>query len=130
MNKLFTSLPPPSRNLNIALWVLQALLAAAFIAAGGSKLAGVPHMVALFDQIGVGQWFRYVTGAVEIISAVALLVPRTTAYAAAQLAMTMGCAAITHLAFIGGNPIPAIVLASLCAFVAYRRWPRTSPTFP
>jgi len=33
-----------------------------FLMAGGSKLAGVPAMVSLFDQVGVGQWFRYVTG--------------------------------------------------------------------
>ena len=114
----------PARNLNIALWILQALLAAAFLAAGGSKLAGVPQMVALYDQIGLGQWFRYLTGAIEVTCAVGLVVPRTVAYAAGILAFTMTCATVTHLAFIGGNPVPAIVLALLSGFVAYRRWPR------
>jgi putative oxidoreductase len=125
MTDLTAALPKPGRNLNIALWVLQAVLAAAFVAAGGSKLAGVPQMVALFDQIGVGQWFRYVTGLVEVLGAVALLVPRTTAYAAALLAFTMACAVVTHLAVIGGSPVPALVLSALSAFVAYRRWPRS-----
>jgi len=44
----------------IGAWVLQGLLAAAFLAAGGAKLAGVPMMVQVFDQIGMGQWFRAV----------------------------------------------------------------------
>jgi putative oxidoreductase len=114
----------PSRKLHIALWVLQALLAAAFIAAGGSKLAGVPQRVSLFDQIAMGQWFRQVTGLVEVLGAVALLMPRTTACAAALLAFTRVCAAVTHLAVIGGSPVPAIALSALSAFVAYRCWSR------
>ena len=32
-------------------------------------------MVQLFDQIGAGQWFRYVTGVVEITGALALIAP-------------------------------------------------------
>jgi putative oxidoreductase len=59
----------------ITLWALQVGLAAMFLLAGGSKLAGASAMVALFDEIGVGQWFRYVTGLIEVVSAVALLVP-------------------------------------------------------
>ena len=43
----------------IALWVTQVALAAMFFMAGGSKLAGAPAMVSLFDALGLGQWFRY-----------------------------------------------------------------------
>lgn len=32
----------------------------------GSKLAGAPAMVGLFDTIGIGQWFRYLTGSLEV----------------------------------------------------------------
>ena len=46
-----------------------------FVMAGGSKLAGAPTMVQLFDAIGLGQWFRYVTGTIEIGSAILLLIP-------------------------------------------------------
>ena len=122
MTDVAASFTRPGRGLNIVLWVLQALLAAAFLAAGGSKLAGVPQLVALFDQIGLGQWFRYFVGFLEVICAVGLLIPRLTAYAAAVLACVMACATGTHLAVIGGNPAPAIVLALLSGFVAYRRW--------
>jgi putative oxidoreductase len=118
-------LAKPGRNLNITLWIVQALLAAAFLAAGGLKLAGVPQMVALFDQIGLGAWFRYFTGAVEVAAALALLVKRTVAYVAGVLLATMVCAVAVHLFFIGGSPLPAVVLATLSGLVAYRRWPRT-----
>ena len=57
----------PTRR--IGAWALQGVLAAAFLAAGSAKLAGVPFMVELFDQIGVGQWFRVVTGVVEVVGA-------------------------------------------------------------
>src|SRR6266446_496760 len=60
----------------IALWLTQVALALMFLMAGGSKLAGVPPMVSLFDAIGLGQWFRYVTGVIEVTSGIALLVPR------------------------------------------------------
>ena len=43
-------------------WALKIVVALVFLAAGGSKLAGVEDMVAVFDQIGFGQWFRYVHG--------------------------------------------------------------------
>lgn len=48
-------------------WILQGVVAVAFFAAGAAKLAGAAFMVQLFDQIGLGQWFRYVTGLVEVI---------------------------------------------------------------
>jgi uncharacterized membrane protein YphA (DoxX/SURF4 family) len=46
-----------------------------FLMSGGSKLAGVPAMVSLFDAIGLGQWFRYVTGVIEVAAGTSLLVP-------------------------------------------------------
>ena len=55
--------------------IAKALLTLAFVAAGLAKLAGADMMVATFDAIGVGQWFRYVTGAIELGAAVLLWVP-------------------------------------------------------
>jgi putative oxidoreductase len=105
----------------IGLWTLQILAAAAFIMAGSFKLAGNPMMVGLFDQIGIGQWFRYVTGTVEIVGGLALLVPASAAFGGALLAITMVCAIGTHLFVVGGNPVPAIVLLLVTAGVAWVR---------
>jgi uncharacterized membrane protein YphA (DoxX/SURF4 family) len=55
------------------------------------------YWIELFAQIGIGQWFRYFTGGLEMICAVLLLIPRTSAIAAALLACIMTGAVLTHL---------------------------------
>ena len=104
-------------------WGLRVLLALAFGAAGIAKLSGVPQMVQVFDAIGFGQWFRYVTGLVEVGGAVLLLVPATGFLGGLLMTVTMAFAVATHLVLIGGSPTPAIVLALLSAFVTWRLRP-------
>ena len=94
----------------VALWGLQVVVAGLFLLAGGSKLAGAAAMVALFDAIGVGQWFRYVTGFIEVTGAVALLVPALAPFGALLLALTMVGAITTHLFIVGGSPVVAVFL--------------------
>ena len=103
-------------------WTLQILLAAAFLGAGLSKLAGASAMVELFDAIGLGQWFRYVTGVVEVAGAVLLLVPGLAVAGAALLGTTMVFAVLTHLFVLQNSPAAAIVLLALTlAVLALRR---------
>jgi putative oxidoreductase len=104
-------------------WGLRILLALAFGAAGIAKLAGAPQMVQVFEAIGFGQWFRYVTGVVEVVGAVLLLVPATGFLGGLLLTATMAGAVATHLVLIGGSPAPAVVLALLSAFVTWRLRP-------
>jgi putative oxidoreductase len=109
----------PTRR--IGAWALQGVLAAAFLAAGSAKLAGVPFMVELFEQIGIGQWFRIVTGVVEVAGAVALVVPGLASIGALWLGFTMVCAVATHVFILHTGPVPAIVLGLLNALVVYLR---------
>ena len=109
----------PSRR--IGTWTLQGIIAVAFLAAGAAKLAGVPFMVDLFEQIGLGQWFRVVTGAVEVVGAVALLVPGLASLGALWLGGTMIGAVATHVLVLHTSPVPAIVLGLLNAVVVYLR---------
>jgi putative oxidoreductase len=104
---------------SVALWGIRGLLALAFAGAGGAKLYGVPMLVENFQHIGLGQWFRYVTGGLEIIGAILLLLPRKAVFGALLLICIMVGAVITHLFVIGGSPVPAIVLLALNAVVAY-----------
>src|SRR2546426_10073455 len=90
------SMAERSRALTIVSWILQVLTAAVFLVAGGSKLAGAAAMVQMYDTIGWGQWFRYLTGVIEVGSAVALLVPRAAAFGAVLLACTMVGAIVAH----------------------------------
>src|SRR2546421_1235771 len=105
----------------IGAWVLQGLLAAAFLAAGGGKLLGAAMMVQIFDQIGMGQWFRIVTGVVEVVGAVALLIPGFAALGAAWLGATMFFAVLTHLFILHSSAIPALTLLTLNALVVWLR---------
>ena len=101
------------------LLLVKIVTAAAFIAAGLSKLAGAEMMIAVFDTVGLGQWFRYFTGAIEIAGAVALFVPGIQAYGAALLAVTMGGAVLAHILILGPSLVPALVLGILSALLAY-----------
>ena len=111
----------PPRIPNAVVWTVQVLAAALFLLAGTIKLAGIPVEVQLFSAIGIGQWFRYVTGTIEVVGAVLLFVPSLAVFAALALAATMVGAVITHLFIVGGNPAMAIVLLAATTTIAWAR---------
>ena len=98
---------------------LRILLSIAFLGAGGAKLAGVDMMVMTFDQIGWGQGFRYLTGAIEVIGVALLWLPRRQVIVAAVLGGTMLGAVLTHWFILGPSAVPAMVLGLLCSAVLY-----------
>jgi putative oxidoreductase len=109
LNMSVTSIQTSRPSRRIGAWTIQGILAAAFLAAGVAKLTGAPFMVDLFAQIGLGQSFRIVTGAVEVAGAIALLVPGLASIAGLWLGATMLGAVATHLVILrpGGHPGPA-----------------------
>ena len=112
-----------SRSGLISLWAVQVALAGMFLLAGTPKLLGDPAMVGLFDAIGIGQWFRYVTGLIEVVSAVALLVPSLAVFGALALVPTMVGAVATHLFIVGGpSTLPTILLLGSAGIVWARRY--------
>ena len=108
------------RRARIALWVVQIALAVVFLFSGGSKLAGAPAMVALFGAIGWVQWFRYLTGAIEAGSAIALLIPSAAVFGAILLIPTMLGAILTNL-ILGQTPVPPLVLLIVASTIAWAR---------
>ena len=110
-----------SKNANIALWVAQALVAAMFFMAGGMKMVGPAESVQGFEKIGLGQWFRYFTGALEFVGAVLLLIPGRAAIGASLLACVMVGAVISHLTVLGGSPAAAAGLLVATAAIAWFR---------
>jgi hypothetical protein len=90
-----------------------------FLLAGGSKLLGAAPMVALFNAIGIGQWFRYVTGLIEVAAAVALLVPAFAVFGALALVPTMIGAILTQLFIVGDSPVPPAILLVAVAVVVW-----------
>lgn len=119
--------------MNIALWIIQVLLALLFLFAGGTKLVlpldvltamGSPNQVHL-----PGLLIRFI-GVTEVLGALGLILPGLfrikpglTPLAAAGLAIIMIGA--TVLTFVGDGfamALPPLVTGILTAFVAYGRW--------
>ena len=116
-----TMIAERSRVKSGGLWALQIVSAGMFLLAGALKLTGNPMMVQMFGAIGLGQWFRYLTGTIEVAGAVALLVPAVSAYGAAALAATMVGAILTHLFIVGGSPVVPILLLASTTTIAWAR---------
>ena len=113
------------RAANFALWALQAVLALMFAMAGLAKVGGDAAMVEMFATIGIGQWFRYVVGALELADAVGVLIPRLSAVAALGLIGLMAGATLTNVFVLGTSPLLPIALMLLSVLVAWGRWSRT-----
>jgi hypothetical protein len=118
---------------NVLLWIVQGLLAAIFLFAGGMKL--VLPLDALTGPIPLPGLFMRFLGVVEVLGAVGLILPwllrirpGLTPLAAAGLVIIMiGATVITVL---GGDLAPAVVpmvVGLLSLAVVHGRW-RLTPS--
>jgi putative oxidoreductase len=105
---------------NIIHQIIPALVSFAFLAAGLSKLAGADMMIQVFDTLGVGQWFRYLTGLIEISAVILLWLPGKRAFGAALLVVTMVGAVASHFLILGPSAMPAAVLGLLSALILFQ----------
>lgn len=111
------------RIVSLGLWALQFLAAYEFLRAGTAKLMSAPMMVHVFAAVGLGQWFRYLTGAIEVVCGIGLLIPVASGYAAAALSVVMIGAVATHLFILGAPPsLPLSLLAAMLLVVWGRLW--------
>jgi putative oxidoreductase len=101
------------------LLVIKGVLTFAFLAAGLAKLYGAEMMVQTFETVGFGQWFRYITGLIEIGGAALLWLSGRQVFGAGLLLCTMIGAILAHLLIIGPSAVPALVLAVLAAIVVF-----------
>jgi uncharacterized membrane protein YphA (DoxX/SURF4 family) len=117
--------------MNVALWIVQGLLAFAFIASGSMKLfayekyekqseksgkTGITRGLAAF--IGISE----IAGALGIVLPMAInIAPRLSPWAAVGLATIMLLAIVFHLRR-HESPLPALILFLLAAFVVYGRF--------
>ena len=112
------------RGASITVWVVQALLAAFFVSAAVPKILGNDLSVASFEQIGVGQWFRVITGLVELAGAIGLVIPRLSSLAAAGLAITMVCATWVNQVPLEMPASAGVITLALAAALAAIAWYR------
>jgi putative oxidoreductase len=74
--------------------------------------------VGIFGQIGIGQWFRYLTGAMQITGGILVCIPRGAFVGVALMACTMFGAVIAWFTVLhapGNALIPAALLGVLIA---------------
>jgi len=117
--------PVPNRLGLLATWLPRIGVAVVFLSVGSSKFTD-PMWVRLFGQIGLGQWFRYLTGVMQIAAGILVLIPRTALAGVALAACTMLGASIAWLTVLHAPfnaPIPGIMLALLVVvgFAEYHR---------
>jgi putative oxidoreductase len=117
------------RVANIALWVLQFLMAALFFWHGQLMVFPPAEMVAMINA-NIGEGLRVFIGVAEILAVIGLILPGLTrilpwltALAAAGLMIVMSSATVLH--FYRGETssgISAAVIFLLVSVIAYTRW--------
>jgi uncharacterized membrane protein YphA (DoxX/SURF4 family) len=114
--------------MNIVLWILQALLAAAFLAHGLLFLFPPPEIAAMMNA-SLPRWFQLFLGVAEILAAVGVILPGLTrilpwlvTWAAVGIMIVMVSATIYHVVRGEiGSAATTLLLLAMAAFVAYMR---------
>jgi len=114
--------------MNVALWIVQGLLAALFLFAGGAKL--VLPLDQMAGPVALPGWFLRFLGVAEVLGALGLILPGLlrirpglTPLAAAGLVIIMiGATGVTLVGDMAVVALMNVVVALLAAFVAYGRW--------
>ncbi|MCQ6564062.1 DoxX family protein [Paenibacillus mendelii] len=107
--------------MNIIFVILQSFLLVSMAFGGGSKLAGAKNFVEMFESIKLPQWFRVVTGLVQLAGAVGLVIgywyPAIAAWAGIWIGITMLVACFSHFRVKHpvGSAIPAFVITLIAA---------------
>lgn len=119
-------------SMNVALWILQGLLAFAFVGAGAMKLFKSRDALVSDPKMGWAADFSSsqikLIALAEVLGGVGLVLPMAigvlpilTPWAAIALAVLMAGAAWTHIRR-NEPPVPPIVLGVLSACIAVGRW--------
>ncbi|MEV4893134.1 DoxX family protein [Nonomuraea sp. NPDC055795] len=114
----------------IGLWILQVVTAAGFLLAALGKFADAEPAASTFDAIGVGDWLRYLVGALEVAGVVGLLVPPLAGLAALAFAALMVGATLIQVFVMGGGAFLPLVLLALSLVIAWGRWSSTAKLWP
>jgi len=112
-------------------WILRLSLAALFIAIGLEKLRAGKEWIDIFARLGLGQWFRYFTGADETLGGVLMLIPRATMIGAGLIVCAMIGAIVAHVLVLGdpfSSIIPAVLLGIVVAITFKLRAEPDEPT--
>jgi uncharacterized membrane protein YphA (DoxX/SURF4 family) len=85
----------------IAFWLVRILPALILLQTLFFKFSASPESVYIFETVGIEPWGRILTGCVELVAAVLLLISRFSFYGAALAAGTMLGAIVSHFTILG-----------------------------
>jgi uncharacterized membrane protein YphA (DoxX/SURF4 family) len=107
-------------------WILRGGIAILFVVFGWEKFSEDPRSgwIRMFQEIGIGQWFRYFTGVVEILGGALVLIPWTVTAGLALLACTMASAALI-LTFVLGRLADSVFSLAFFTGLAAFWWNRS-----
>ena len=121
---------PRARRLNVTLWVIQVATSLFFLVSAFPKLIGHPSAAVIFDKIGFGDWFMYLTGALELAGAIGLLIPLLSGLAALAYIGLMIGAFVTQLTVMNGQyAATPVIVAVVVAVIAWGRRRHTAELF-
>jgi putative oxidoreductase len=106
---------------NGALWVVQILGAVLFFISGSAKLSGDEEIIQTCAAAGIGQWFRYATGIIDVASAILFLIPALAGMGALLVVPMMMGAIVTHVVTTDGKPALPIALLIIASIVVLGR---------
>ena len=86
---------------NIFRWALRVIAAYILLQTLSFKFGAKPESVYIFTKVGMEPWGRIGSGIVELLAAILLLIPRTTAWGAALALGTISGAIFFHLTSLG-----------------------------
>ena len=110
---------PASGPRKIGLWALRILVAGLFLLPGFMKLIGQPMMVQEFETVGLGQWFRYATGVIEVIGAIMVLIPPVSALGGCLLLLVDVGAFVAQVTVIQVDWIHTVVIGIVIGLLIY-----------
>jgi putative oxidoreductase len=102
----------------LATWLPRVAVALVFLSVGSEKFGAGGPWVRIFARIGIGDWFRYLTGVMQVGGALLLLVPPLVTVGAVVLGCTMVGAVIVNV-FILHTGLAAIIPAVLFGAVSF-----------
>lgn len=92
---------------------IRSILALVFLLIGVAFLSGSGSTLGIFEQIGLGEWLRYVAGFSAIFGGLLLLIP-SWAVMGSAVATVMSLGALLIQAFMAvGSPALTLILAFL-----------------
>ncbi|MBS1802013.1 MAG: DoxX family protein [Acidobacteria bacterium] len=102
-------------------WTIRAIICLIFLYFGTSKFKNDAKAtwVVFFEQVGLGQWLRYLTGALETVGAFMVLVSGTVEIGLAMIMIVTLGATVISVSLMHDAPGAFVPFALFCGMIAF-----------